>query len=62
MTFKCISRLARVGFMLNLKKTVLLVNQAPLLGLVIAKGFYCLGEKALCKLFEVNLLRNLSGL
>ena len=62
MTFKCISRLARAGFMLNSNKTVLLVNQAPLLGLVIAKGYYYLGEKVLQKLFGVNLPWNLSGL
>ena len=59
MTFKCISRLARAGFMLNLNKTVLLVNQAPLLGLVITKGCYCLGEKVLHNLFGVNLPQNL---
>ena len=62
MNLECISRLARAGFMLNLNKTVLLVNGAPLLGLVIAKGCYCLGEKALHKLFGVNLPWNLSGL
>ena len=56
------SRLALARFLINLGKTKFLVDEAPLLGVVIHCGCYCLGSKALKKLFAAATPMNLHEL
>ena len=54
--------LALASFLINLGKTKFLVDEAPLLGVVIHCGCYCLGSKALKKLFVATIPTNLHEL
>ena len=56
------SRIALAHFLINLSKTKFLVDEAPLLGVVICHGCYCLGSKVLNKLFAAAILTNLHEL
>ena len=55
-------RLALAQFLIDLGKTKLLVDEAPLLGVIIHRGCYCLGSKALKKLFATAIPTNLHEL
>ena len=57
-----VSRLALARFLINLGKTKFLVDEAPLLGVFIHRRCYCLGSKALKKLFATAMPTNLHEL
>ena len=56
------SCLALAHFLINLGKTKFLVDEALLLGVLIHHGCYCLGSKALKKLFAAAVPTNLHEL
>ena len=56
------SHLALVRFLINLGKTKFFIDEAPLLGVVVCCGCYCLGSKALKKLFAAAIPINLCEL
>ena len=57
-----VSRLALACFLMSLGKTKFLLDKAPLLGIVICCSCYCLGSKALKKLFATAIPTHLHEL
>ena len=56
------SHLALAHFLINLGKTKFFIDEALLLGVVICRSCYCLGSKALKKLFAATIPTNLREL
>ena len=61
-TLLLLRTLARFGFMVNLRKCLFLVTNAPVLGLDLCKAGYALGMKYMGNLHKVGIPTDLKGL